>query len=37
MVAGGEGGRGMDKMGEEVWEIQASNYGMSKTRVKGTA
>ena len=26
MVAGGEGGEGMDTMGEGEWEVQASSY-----------
>ena len=37
MVAGGQRVKGMDKMGEGEWEIQASNYRMNKTRVKGVA
>jgi len=31
MAARGEGGRGMDKMGEGEYEIQSSSYGMYKS------
>ena len=37
MVARGERGREMDKMGEGEWKAQASSYGMNVTGIKGTA
>jgi len=32
-----EGDGGMGKMGEGDWEVQASSYGMIKSRIKGVA
>ena len=31
MVARGQGAGGMNNMGKEEWEIQASSYGMNKS------